>query len=210
VSCKKPFNACCILLGTVSVCTRVCVCVSVCVCGCLYMRRVENAIKAMHKREKKCKKSNTVRAIQKAMHKICKCECVSVCVCVCMYGKSGLHMLECAFSHLHTKSNSNNNNNSNYTKCTTATFKNPKHTHTHTHKYSHTNANVQRVQVDKNKTFLQLIALNLKCCKINSRVMPNTQAQSFMQTETETEQKQRQRQQRGEQSERGVKKDRRG
>jgi len=36
----------------------------------------------------------------------------------------------------------------------------------------------------KNKTFLQLIALNLKCCKINSRVMPNTQAQSFMQTET--------------------------
>jgi len=38
----------------------------------------------------------------------------------------------------------------------------------------------------KNKTFLQLIALNLKCCKINSRVMPNTQAQSFMQTETAT------------------------
>lgn len=36
----------------------------------------------------------------------------------------------------------------------------------------------------KNKTFSQLIALNLKCCKINSRVMPNTQAQSFMQTET--------------------------
>lgn len=80
--------------------------------------------------------------------------------------------------------------------CTAAAFKTPNtHTHietgTHTcmcglaHTYPFTVVRVvKRVQVGKNKTFSQLIALNLKCCKINSRVMPNTQAQSFMQTET--------------------------
>lgn len=80
-----------------------------------------------------------------------------------------------------------------YKKATTTTsaavaFKTPNtHAHTHTHRGIHIHIYstvVKRVQVGKNKTFSQLIALNLKCCKINSRVMPNTQAQSFMQTET--------------------------
>lgn len=119
--------------------------------------------------------------------------CVRVCVCAwpaCI----------CLNARVRTCIQKGDNNN---TQCDcrmhSSRIQNPKHTHIHRDWHTHTCSHacglvhtypftvvrvVKRVQVGKNKTFSQLIALNLKCCKINSRVMPNTQAQSFMQTET--------------------------